>query len=72
MHGEIRVVIDRIDEELRLVVEDDGAGFDHSSPARGSGLGTKILTAMAASLKSELTYDPAYRGTRAILIFPVN
>ncbi|NLS04923.1 response regulator [Rhizobium sp. P32RR-XVIII] len=72
VHGEIRVIVERFDEELHLVVEDDGGGFDHSSPARGSGLGTKILTAMAASLKSELTYDPACRGTRAILIFPVS
>ena len=72
VQGEIRVILERVDEELRLVVEDDGAGFDPANPARGSGLGTKILTAMAASLKSELTYDPAYRGTRAILIFPVN
>jgi two-component sensor histidine kinase len=72
VHGEIRVIVEQIDDELHLAVEDDGAGFDHLSPARGSGLGTKILTAMAASLKSELTYDPACRGTRAILIFPVD
>ncbi|APO75266.1 sensor histidine kinase/response regulator hybrid protein [Rhizobium etli 8C-3] len=69
VEGEIRVIVEQAGEQLRLVVEDDGAGFDHSSPAKGTGLGTKILTAMAASLKSELTYDPDHRGTRAILIF---
>ncbi|AJD41716.1 sensor histidine kinase/response regulator hybrid protein [Rhizobium gallicum bv. gallicum R602sp] len=72
VEGEIRVIVEQAGEQLRLVVEDDGAGFDHSSPAKGTGLGTKILTAMAASLKSELTYDPAHRGTRAILVFSID
>jgi two-component sensor histidine kinase len=72
VEGEIRVIVEQAGEQLRLVVEDDGAGFDHSSPAKGTGLGTKILTAMAASLKSELTYDPAHRGTRAVLVFSID
>jgi two-component sensor histidine kinase len=72
VEGEIRVIVEQAGEQLRLVVEDDGAGFDHSGPAKGTGLGTKILTAMAASLKSELTYDPAHRGTRAILVFSID
>ncbi|TCU10428.1 sensor histidine kinase [Rhizobium sullae] len=70
--GEVRVIVEQVGEQLRLAVEDDGAGFDHSGPAKGTGLGTKILTAMAASLKSELTYDPAHHGTRAILVFSVD
>lgn len=67
--GEIRVIIDQTEGELRLTVEDDGAGFDPSSPARGTGLGTRILTAMAASLKSDFSYDPGHDGTRATLVF---
>lgn len=72
VQGEVRVMIDLTDDRLRVVVEDDGAGFDHSGPAKGTGLGTKILTAMAASLKSELAYDPAFRGTRASLAFSLS
>ncbi|WP_087000142.1 sensor histidine kinase [Rhizobium sullae] len=72
VQGEVRVIVEQVGEQLRLAVEDDGAGFDHSGPAKGTGLGTKILTAMAASLKAELTYDPAHHGTRAILVFSVD
>ncbi|MEZ2127188.1 MULTISPECIES: sensor histidine kinase [unclassified Sinorhizobium] len=68
--GEIRVVVERNDGDiLRVVVEDDGIGFDHSIPAKGTGLGSKILAAMAASLKAEISYDPQHRGTRASLVF---
>ena len=71
IEGEVRVIIDQTDDLLRVIVEDDGAGFDHAGPAKGTGLGTKILTAMAASLKSELGYDREHRGTRATLVFSI-
>ncbi|MGG7579481.1 sensor histidine kinase [Rhizobium sp. Nf11,1] len=70
--GEIRVVVDQIDGELRLIVEDDGAGFAPENSARGTGLGTRILTAMAASLKSDFAYDPGHDGTRAMLVFSLH
>jgi two-component sensor histidine kinase len=70
--GEIRVIVDQTDEALRVIVEDDGAGFDPSSPARGTGLGTRILTAMAASLKSDFAYDPGHGGTKATLVFSLH
>ncbi|MGO8096271.1 sensor histidine kinase [Rhizobium leguminosarum] len=70
--GEIRVIVDQTDGALRVVVEDDGAGFDPSSPARGTGLGTRILTAMAASLKSDFAYDPGHDGTKATLVFSLH
>lgn len=70
--GEINVIVEQEDDVLRLTVEDAGQGFTPSGPAKGTGLGTKILTAMAGSLKSELVYDPEHRGTRAILVFSVS
>ncbi|MBY3200482.1 sensor histidine kinase [Rhizobium laguerreae] len=70
--GEIRVIVDQTDDALRVIVEDDGAGFDPSSPARGTGLGTRILTAMAASLKSDFAYDPGHDGTKATLVFSLH
>lgn len=72
VEGEVRVIIDHTDGQLSVIVEDDGAGFDDASPAKGTGLGTKILTAMAASLKSELGYDRQHCGTRATLVFSIN
>jgi two-component sensor histidine kinase len=70
--GEIRVIVDQTDDILSVTVEDDGAGFDQDSPAKGTGLGTKILTAMASSLKSDLVYDREHKGTRARLVFSIH
>ncbi len=71
--GEIRVNVDQVDEAaLRLRVEDDGEGIVVGAPAKGTGLGTKLLTAMASSLKSTVTYTQDRPGTCAVLIFPVN
>lgn len=71
--GEIRVMVTQDEAEgFRVVVEDDGGGFDPGAPAKGTGLGTKLLSAMASSLKSEIAYDPDHPGTRAVLIFSVD
>jgi two-component sensor histidine kinase len=71
--GEIRVVVEQAaDAHLNVHVEDDGAGFDRGAPAKGTGLGTKLLTAMASSLKSSILYAPDHKGTRAILKFSVD
>jgi len=70
--GEIRVFLQREDEaRIRLVVEDDGVGFDIAGPPQGSGLGTRIVKAMAANLKTEIHFDPAHTGTRAIVSFAI-
>lgn len=70
--GEINVIVEQEDDLLRVIVEDGGQGFDPSDPVKGTGLGMKILNAMAGSLKCELSYDPEHRGTRAILVFSVS
>lgn len=51
-----------------LMVEDDGVGID-GGPAKGTGLGAKILKAMATSLQSKVEYEPRERGVRAMLRF---
>lgn len=70
--GEINVIVEQNSDVLKVTVEDGGQGFDPSGPAKGTGLGSKILTAMAGSLKSELVYDQEHRGTRAILVFSIS
>jgi two-component sensor histidine kinase/CHASE3 domain sensor protein len=68
--GEIRMTLQRISPALlRLVVEDDGVGWAGDGAAQGSGLGTRVINAMATSLGSTLRYDPAHRGTRAVIEF---
>jgi two-component sensor histidine kinase len=53
-----------------LIVEDDGVGLD-GGPAKGTGLGAKILHAMASSLGSKVEYEPREKGVRAMLRFEV-
>jgi two-component sensor histidine kinase len=71
--GDIRVGIRRSgdDGNAALVIEDDGVGFGPDSAPRGTGLGTRIVGAMASNLQSVVTFDPAHRGTRAMLTFPL-
>lgn len=68
--GEIRVaIVRRGDDEVTLVVEDDGVGWSGEGTPLGSGLGSRILRAMGTNLRARVEYDPAHRGTRATLSF---
>lgn len=68
--GEIRVILEPDPENGRalLTVEDDGPGLGDAKP-KGTGLGGKIVTAMASGLRSRVEYDPAHPGVRALLAF---
>lgn len=57
------------DETVCLIVEDDGIGLQPSNGPRGTGVGTKIVNAMAANLRAAVKYDPDYAGTRVSLGF---
>jgi two-component sensor histidine kinase/ActR/RegA family two-component response regulator len=68
-NGEIRVSLRRIDQDkLRLTVEDDGVGCPDGAPARGTGVGSRIVTAMARGLGSAVEYrtPPGCRVTLEI------
>ena len=67
--GEIRVIL-RPDDSGRaiLTVEDDGPGLGDGKP-KGTGLGGKIITAMASGLRSAVEFDGAHKGVRARLAF---
>lgn len=71
--GEIRIHVNRaLDNMVVLTVEDDGIGWNGTGPARGTGLGTRIVKAMAKSLGSEICYDPNHNGTRILLRFSLD
>ncbi|WP_374659875.1 sensor histidine kinase [Phenylobacterium sp.] len=68
--GEVRILIsDTADGAVRLEVQDDGPGFDPGAAPRGSGLGSKVVRAMASNLRGELTLDRRSDGMSAILAF---
>ncbi len=67
--GEIRVALQDQGPRLQLVVEDDGAGFTPGSAPQGTGLGQRVIAAMAASLAGRVQFDPSHQGVRAQLAF---
>ncbi|WP_294280031.1 response regulator [uncultured Sphingomonas sp.] len=69
--GEVRIVLTRTDDVCLLVVEDDGCGMTADQKPQGTGLGAKLIRAMAQSLQTAVEYDPAHRGVRAMLRVPV-
>ena len=69
--GEVRVRFARADDDrFQLTVEDDGCGLGDGDP-KGTGLGTKLISAMAHSLSSKVNYDKKHRGCRAVLVAPL-
>lgn len=69
--GAVRVsLIDDGDAHFRLAVEDDGVGMVADAAPRGTGVGTKLIRAMAQSLQSSVEYGSstgAQSGVRATL-----
>lgn len=65
--GEIRVVLRQRGDHFELAVEDDGVGLTPGAAPKGTGLGTRVVRAMAQSLQSAIVYDPGHAGVRATL-----
>ena len=66
--GEVRVEFAREnDSRFCLTVEDDGRGMTIGAPPRGTGLGSKLIEAMARALSSRVEYDSDHPGVRAVL-----
>lgn len=68
--GDIRVTLRRLQEgRAELLVQDDGIGLGANTHPRGTGLGSKIIAAMAAALKTKVEYIDRAPGTAARLAF---
>ena len=67
--GTIRVALCRLHQDaLRLVVEDDGIGLPQQpASAKGSGLGSTIVAAMAQSVRASVELDRSHAGTRYVV-----
>ncbi|WP_230482747.1 sensor histidine kinase [Sphingomonas sp. Leaf21] len=69
--GEVRIIVSRDGDQCVLAVEDDGCGMADGQAPQGTGLGAKLIRAMAQSLQSAVEYDPTHSGVRAVLRVPV-
>jgi two-component sensor histidine kinase/CHASE3 domain sensor protein len=68
--GEVRVRLKNLaHDRAELVVEDDGVGREDAAPAKGTGVGSKIVNAMCASLGTRIDYRNLRPGTAAHLVF---
>jgi two-component sensor histidine kinase len=65
--GEVRVVLKNQGDAFVLRIEDDGRGMPADGSAKGTGLGSKLIQAMAATLKTNVEYDAGRKGVRATL-----
>ena len=65
--GEVRVEFRADGDKFLLRVEDDGCGMPADGSIKGTGLGSKLVNAMAATLKAAVDYDAAHDGVRATL-----
>jgi len=68
--GEIRVASEIAGDRIRILVEDDGVGWSGEGEIRGTGLGSKIVSAMCRNLEATIERPPRDRGTRVVIDFP--
>ena len=68
--GEIRVRLAELPgEQAELIVEDDGVGRADGAPAKGTGIGSRIVNAMCVGLGAKVDYQNLKPGTAAYLVF---
>jgi two-component sensor histidine kinase len=68
--GEVVVSLRKLgDTEVKLSVRDGGVGWTGDGPVKGTGLGTRIVKAMASSLGTEPCYTRDIAGTEVSLTF---
>ena len=69
--GEVRVSLARSVDEMVVSVEDDGVGREGDTKAKGTGLGTRVVSNIASLMKATVTYRQRHPGTEARLTMPV-
>ena len=58
-----------VNQGLALSVEDDGIGHTSGGAPKSTGLGQRIVKAMATKLDAQLTQDSAHVGSRIVVSF---
>jgi two-component sensor histidine kinase len=67
--GSIDVDLNAQGDDLVLSIADDGVGLNAKTDPRSTGMGQRIVSAMASKLDASVERDPAHAGTRIVLRF---
>jgi two-component sensor histidine kinase len=67
--GPIHVELHAQGDDLTMSIADDGVGLNVKTDPRSTGMGQRIVTAMASKLEASVERDPAHVGTRIVLRF---
>jgi two-component sensor histidine kinase len=67
--GPIHVELNAQDDNLLLSIADDGVGLNVKIDPRSTGMGQRIVSAMATKLDASVERDSAHAGTRIVLRF---
>jgi len=67
--GPIHVDLNAQGDDVVLSIADDGVGLNVKSDPRSTGMGQRIVTAMASKLEASVERDPDHAGTRIVLRF---
>jgi two-component sensor histidine kinase/CheY-like chemotaxis protein len=69
--GPIHIDLTVRGKDIELCIADNGVGLNAKTDPRSTGMGQRIVTAMAAKLAASVERDPAHSGTRIVLRFPL-
>ena len=67
--GPIHVDLQAQGDDVELSIADDGVGLNVKTDPRSTGMGQRIVSAMASKLDASVERDPSHPGTRIVLRF---
>jgi two-component sensor histidine kinase/CheY-like chemotaxis protein len=67
--GPIHIDLNAQGDDVVLSIADDGVGLHVKTDPRSTGMGQRIVTAMASKLDASVERDPTHAGTRIVLRF---
>ena len=67
--GPIHVELKSAGDHIVLSIADDGVGLNDKVDPRGTGMGQRIVSAMATKLEANVERDPGHSGTRIVVKF---
>jgi two-component sensor histidine kinase len=70
--GPIHVELETAGKDVQLSITDNGVGLGAKADPRSTGMGQRIVSAMAAKLCANVERDPSHAGTRIVLRFACN